>query len=75
MGIIDWIFGKKEEKKPEEVKESQLEDVNQEGYCNELCQICQEIIAMNRWKRIQGKFFHKKCYKMIINKARDGKVQ
>jgi hypothetical protein len=59
MGFWKKLFGKEEQVKQEE----NVVDTSDPGYCNEKCGLCQQIIEMKRYKKIQGQYFHKNCFK------------
>jgi hypothetical protein len=59
MGFWKSLFGKEEKVEPE----TPTVDTSDPSYCKEQCSLCGQVIAMKRYKKIQGKYFHKSCFK------------
>jgi len=59
MGFWKKLFGKEEKVEPQ----TPPVDTSDPGYCNEPCSLCKEIIALKRYKKIKGLYFHKSCFK------------
>jgi len=70
MGFIKKWLGL-EKKEQEEIIPIPVPD----GYCNEVCEICGKVIAMERYKKVAGRYTHKSCYKKQARLILNGEVQ
>jgi len=62
-----------EEEIVEEVQEEVPEtDVPQKRNCEYPCELCNKIIGPDRYKKLQGHWFHKKCFKKQQKKVLNG---
>lgn len=69
MGFLKRLFGL--DKKETEDNPVQEVLVNQEeGFCDKECELCLKIIALDRYKKIQGKYYHKKCWKDKVKEVK-----
>jgi hypothetical protein len=73
MSIKSFVssFFKKKENEIQKIDEAVIND---KRFCDEICLICQGRIGLSRYKKVQGKYFHKNCFKREKNKYRDGIV-
>jgi len=43
----------------------------QPGYfCDQICELCGKVIGINKYKKIQGKHYHKPCWKNKVNEVK-----
>lgn len=63
MGFWKRLFRKEKVEEEEPVQEEPIVDTSHPSYCNEICGMCKEIIAMGRYKKLKGYYFHKSCFK------------
>lgn len=69
MGFLSRLFKKKEEvkeiplEKTQEVTNSIPEVITEKKFNDNKCEICNKVIGEDRWKKMQGRYFHKSCFK------------
>ncbi len=64
MGILDRLFGKKEEKETESKEE---DSDSEQGKYSEECSLCGATGTEKKW---MGKYWHKKCIRVAKKGAR-----
>ena len=73
MGFFARLFGKKEEKKEETVQSLPIQDVHaSREYKDNLCGLCGIPIGIDKWKKMNDVFLHKKCFKQKIREVSNG---
>lgn len=72
MGIGDFLKNvfKKEGAPPEQVEEI----ITDKRYCNEVCELCGEVIKFERYKKVGGKYTHKSCFKKRAKQILNGEL-
>lgn len=69
MGIKDLVSSVFSKAKPIKV----VEEVNsQKRDCKHPCELCGKVIGEDRYKKVQGRWFHKTCYKRQLRKSFNG---
>lgn len=64
MGFLKRLFGLEKKEEPKQEETQQTESINNERrYIEDACALCHNPIGQDRWKKVQEKFIHKKCFK------------
>ena len=74
MGLLSFFKRKPKEEVTETEDVADKQEVTPKRNCEHDCEICNKQIGADRYKKLQGHWFHKKCFKKKQKEAFNGKL-